>query len=884
MMLVQGFLGKANNGRTRQGETIMRRVRSERPRNSPPVGNGTATARALLLAVVTVFSWFSWPCRVPAAEPKLLFTPEEVAAYVPKGPSACFRHICLEYNTPTRSKKVFTPEELNRFFCRYDAVEYAEFSKEINLDAALILAVPQGGYTTYLQTKVGEPYPWLKEQGRDFFGEVTRELHKQGIASLGYIIIGWNLKYAHEHPEVSFGWYPLICLNSPYTELICGYSREVLTHYPIDGLRYDILDQPVQCRCEGCKALYKELFGDQMPDEWKDWQTRERFRIESITRSVKRIYETCKKTKPSVEIWQNWFDDRMACDLRASKYVDLAYLEFADPFRELFLNGVFDKGCIITGKILESHAARRMCLVLGGRCYSYFPVSGETALPDDTGWFTEDLAPFYAMVAEIEPYLVGAKPVAGFGIVFSEATRFRLPGYNRKPYVAQLRRVAEPCLAQSNPPEFIAAAHLAQRDLSRLKLLVLPESSGLPSEALAALVDYARGGGQLLVTGAALLYDEAGRPRQGFAIGDALGVQLAQSPGSAARPDFGQRWRWSNHMYGGRRVALKIDAPGKRVLSVWMRESGSRIDRLVLTGDRDYVPTGAGPAPDTEESAAPWDLIAFEAESFSENIPRNQCSWQPRSDLDGFSGKGFVQAMPTTGKKLIEDYESTAPEMRYPISFEAPGVYYVWVRQSCDSTSQDSIHVGLDGEGLMTYDFNTTAERPQAARDAGQHRRLPELDLAVGQEWLRQWIRGPILEVQATAGRTVISTTNARGERLPLLHLRELDKGRILYLANSGDADLVRHVIDAMTGSRPVTVTPRDKQAILTWQETQRRWILHLIDDGEYTIEIHRDFAAPTGVTGKYPDDGWSYELSKTSTGLRIVVHGDARNRLLVFE
>ena len=819
-------------------------------------------------------------------------TPEEVAAYQPKGPSKCFRHICLEYNNPTRRKKVFTPEELKQFFSDYDPVEYARFCKEINLDAALMLAVPQGGYTTYLQTKVGEPYPWLEENGRDFFGEVTRELHKQGIASLGYIIIGWNIKYANEHPEVSFGWYPLICLNSPYTELICDYSREVLTHYPIDGLRYDILDQPTQCRCEACKAFHEELFGEELPEKWKDWQTQERFRIESITRCMRRIYKTCKKTKPSVEVWQNWFNDRGRCDLRASKYVDLAYLEFADPFRELFLNGVFDKGGIITGKILRSPVTRRMCLVLGGRCYSYFPVDGRTALPNDavlarygahknpksSDWFTTDLAPFYAMVAEIEPYLHGAKPVPYFGIVYSEATRFRSHGFDRAPHMKLLRNLAEPYLGRSIPPEFIAGEHLSGRDLSQFKLLVLPESSGLPEDAHKALAAYVREGGQLLVTGGALLYDDRGKPREDFALAEVLGVSHeGVLPG-------GGRWRWSNHIYGGQRVTLRVDRPGERTFHVWMRESGSRIDRFVLTADRHYVPAGRGPGADAKDAAAPRDLIAVEAEAFSENIPRNKCSWQTRNDLDAFAGKGFMQATPTAGKKLAEDYESTAPEMRYQIELKTPNTYYVWVRQACDSTGQDSIHIGLDGAGLATYDFNTTAEGSRIAGPTTEPRELPPLKLDAEQVWPRQSIGGSILAVQPSAGRTVVFTTGARGRRLPILHLNELSKGRIAYLAGSDDADLLRHTIDAMVGRRPLTVTPEGKQAILTRQERRQRWILHLMHDGEYTAEINRDFAAPTRVVGRYPDMGWSYETSKTATDLRITVRGDARDRLLVLQ
>ena len=93
--------------------------------------------------------------------PKPVFTKEEVAAYRPKGPSRCFRHICLEYNNVTRDKNRKKNHE--SLFSEYDAAEYAQFCEDVNLDAALMLAVPQGGYTAYLQTKVGEPYPYLKK-------------------------------------------------------------------------------------------------------------------------------------------------------------------------------------------------------------------------------------------------------------------------------------------------------------------------------------------------------------------------------------------------------------------------------------------------------------------------------------------------------------------------------------------------------------------------------------------------------------------------------------------------------------------------------------------------------------------------------------------------
>ena len=109
-----------------------------------------------------------------------VFTPEEVAAYKPKGPADCFRQICLEYNSAPRPEfaagRAFDPAVLENYFSQADPVAYAEFCQRIHLDGALLLAVPQGGYTTYLQTRVGEPYPYLKAHDLDFFGRVIQRV------------------------------------------------------------------------------------------------------------------------------------------------------------------------------------------------------------------------------------------------------------------------------------------------------------------------------------------------------------------------------------------------------------------------------------------------------------------------------------------------------------------------------------------------------------------------------------------------------------------------------------------------------------------------------------------------------------------------------------
>ncbi len=44
---------------------------------------------------------------------------------------------------------------------------------------------------------------------------------------------------------------------------------------------------------------------------------------------------------------------------------------------------------------------------------------------------------------------------------------------------------------------------------------------------------------------------------------------------------------------------MEVTTPGKQTLNLWMRESGAIIDRILLTPDRAYIPSGTGPAEST---------------------------------------------------------------------------------------------------------------------------------------------------------------------------------------------------------------------------------------------------------------------------------------------
>lgn len=95
---------------------------------------------------------------------------------------------------------------------------------------------------------------------------------------------------------------------------------------------------------------------------------------------------------------------------------------------------------------------------------------------------------------------------------------------------------------------------------------------------------------------------------------------------------------------------------------------------------------------------------------------------------------------------------------------------------------------------------------------------------------------------------------------------------------------MLRRVIDAMARAVPVWPQPADKQVILTRQEKQNRWVLHLLGNGDYSVQIDKHCATPTKIVGQYPAEGWSWRAEENARGLRIVVSGEASDRLLVLQ
>ena len=142
----------------------------------------------------------------------------------------------------------------------------------------------------------------------------------------------------------------------------------------MDGLRFDILEQGSDCRCKGCKSYYRELFGQAIPAKWTDTRRRDEFRRMSLLRAIRRLYETCKAVKPSVEIWHNQLNLYHNVPLEALAFVDMAYMENGDAFGQLFHTTAAGKNGVIVGKMENLPPDQmRYCMAAPGswRGYTY---------------------------------------------------------------------------------------------------------------------------------------------------------------------------------------------------------------------------------------------------------------------------------------------------------------------------------------------------------------------------------------------------------------------------------------------------------------------------------------------------------------------------------
>lgn len=130
------------------------------------------------------------------------------------------------------------------------------------------------------------------------------------------------------------------------------------------------------------------------------------------------------------------------------------------------------------------------------------------------------------------------------------------------------------------------------------------------------------------------------------------------------------------------------------ILSVW----GFAVQLPVLTTTPAALPTESVYL---EQAGS----VVIEAEQFAEQLPGSEAAathiWEITTTYDDAVGEA-IAVLPNEG--INTRLETGGPQLRYPIMFQTPGDYYVYVRGYASPVwhENDSLHVGLNGVAVTT--------------------------------------------------------------------------------------------------------------------------------------------------------------------------------------
>ena len=104
-----------------------------------------------------------------------------------------------------------------------------------------------------------------------------------------------------------------------------------------------------------------------------------------------------------------------------------------------------------------------------------------------------------------------------------------------------------------------------------------------------------------------------------------------------------------------------------------------------------------------QQDAGPDGIVSMEAEHCDDNFSPSASKWVEVGPTGGFTG---VAGMQCTGAGVIKTgYVTAAPGMGYRINFLVTGTHYVWLWAYGATGNDDSCHVGLDGEAVLTGEW-----------------------------------------------------------------------------------------------------------------------------------------------------------------------------------
>lgn len=401
--------------------------------------------------------------------------------------------------------------------------------------------------------------------------EAIDEAHRNDIAFGAYYCVGWETLAGRENPDwlartadgesVGDPVWPcdVLCLNTPYRDVVLTHIREMATNYDLDAIWLDMVtwenpgsrDQP-SCYCQWCRRKFRAKFGADIPEkpDWQNplWLEFIQWRYDVVNRFLDDARRLLEGIDPEIPLLSNLsgvlptFSWVFGCQgEEMAKPLQFVSLE-TYPDREGYALGPVVPRigrAVGHGKSVEVLTARFRTLyndvrsrentmweLFTGAANGAHTTVWDIPHPDGTvvNEFYQVMGEAYREIRAREPWL-GGTPLDYAGIHYSQATKDYLWSGDPDRYAHSL---VGTCAALGSgrphvPYEVIADGHFSQDDLARFSVVVLPNSACLSDDQVEAIIDYVRKGGGLVATYQSSLFDEKGRSRKNFGLRQAFG-------------------------------------------------------------------------------------------------------------------------------------------------------------------------------------------------------------------------------------------------------------------------------------------------------------------------------------------------------------------------
>ncbi|MHC4534233.1 MAG: LamG-like jellyroll fold domain-containing protein [Planctomycetota bacterium] len=166
-------------------------------------------------------------------------------------------------------------------------------------------------------------------------------------------------------------------------------------------------------------------------------------------------------------------------------------------------------------------------------------------------------------------------------------------------------------------------------------------------------------------------------------VGDEEGPDQQTSDISAVIQEIVDRPGWAS----GNSLALIITGSGENTADSFDGKAEAAPLLVVDFGGDPFL-----------QDSGPDGIVSIEAENFHNNTPRGIHAWELVGPTDGFTGVAGMQSLPNNGDNVDAGYVDDSPRLDYDIALLKTGTYHVWLRAWSGSGSDDSCHVGLDGQ------------------------------------------------------------------------------------------------------------------------------------------------------------------------------------------